>query len=73
MNVLAMENLDKAITPMVKVRHICFYFMFIYSLAVFISLSRCGPEGEEDLMRLKNSQLSNIKNGIPGLPVWLTT
>ena len=40
---------------MVRVRYICFYCMFLYSLAVFISLPKCGPEEEQKLMRLKNS------------------
>ena len=40
---------------MIKVRYIHFNFMFLYSLAVFISLPKGGPEEEQKLMRLKNS------------------
>ena len=47
-----MGNVGKAIIPMVRVRYICFYRMFLYSLAVFISLPKCGPEKEQKLMRL---------------------
>ena len=54
MNVLAMGNAGKEIIPMVKVRYVCFYCMFLCSLAVFISLLKCGPEEEQKLMRLKN-------------------
>ena len=55
MDVLAMRNVGKAVIPMYKIRYICFYFMFLYSLAVFISLPKGGPEEEQKLMRLKNS------------------
>ena len=44
---------------MVRVRYICFYHMFLYSLAVFISLPKCGPEEEQKLMRLKNSMVKH--------------
>ena len=54
-DVLAMGNTGKAVIPMYKIRYICFYFMFLYSLAVFISLPKDGPEEEQKLMRLKNS------------------
>ena len=40
---------------MVRVRYIHFNFMFLYSLAVFISRPKGGPEEEQKLMRLKNS------------------
>ena len=65
---------------MVKVRYVCFYCMFLYSLAVFISLPKCGPEKEQKLMRLKNSIVKHqkwnliITNGhhpnITPLPSW---
>ena len=59
--VSAMGNIEKAIIPMVKVRYICFYCMFLYSLAVFISLPKCGPEEEQKLMRLNNSIVKHQK------------
>ena len=59
--VSAMGNIEKAIIPMVKVRYICFYCMFLYSLAVFISLPKCGPEEEQKLLRLKNSIVKHQK------------
>ena len=57
-----MGNVGKAIIPVVKVRYICFYCMFLYSLAIFISSPNGGPEEEQKLMRLK-TQLLNIKSG----------
>ena len=59
MDVLAMRNVGKAVIPMYKIRYICFYFMFLYSLAVFISLPKGGPEEEQKLMRLKNSMVKH--------------
>ena len=61
MEVLAMGNVGKAIIPVVKVRYICFYFMFLYSLALFISLPKCGPEEEQKVMRGKNSIVKHLK------------
>ena len=55
MDVLAMGNVSKAAIPMYKIRYVCFYFMFLYSTAVFISLAKGGPEQEQKLMTLKNS------------------
>ena len=59
MYIFAIWNIGKAIIPMVRVRYICFYRMFLYSLAVFISLPKCGPEEEQKLMRLKNSMVKH--------------
>ena len=56
-----MGNVGKAIIPVVKVRYICFYCMFLYSLAVFISLPKCGPEEEQKSMRFKNSIVKHQK------------
>ena len=56
-----MGNVGKAIIPMVKVRYICFYCMFLYSLAVFISLPKFGPEEEQKSMRFKNSIVKHQK------------
>ena len=66
--------------PMVKVRYICFYCTFLYSLAVFIILPKFGPEEEQKLMRFKNSIVKHqkwnliITNGhhpnITPLPSW---
>ena len=69
MDVLAMGNVGKAIIPMATVRYVCFFCMFLYSLAVFISLPKGGPEEEQKLMRKntrrnRKTQLSNIKSGI---------
>ena len=61
MDILAMGNVGKAIIPVVKVRYICFYFMFLYSLALFISLPKCGPEEEQKVMRGKNSIVKHLK------------
>lgn len=55
MEVLALGNVGKAVIPVVKVRHICFYVTFLYSLVVCSSLPKCGPEEEQKLMRGKNS------------------
>ena len=55
MEVLAMGNVGKALIPVVKVRYIWFYFTFLYSLAVFRRLPKCGPEDEQKLRRGKNS------------------
>ena len=55
MEVLVMGNVGKAIIPVLNVRYICFYFTFLYSLAVFSSLPKCGPEEEQKLRRGKNS------------------
>ena len=46
---------------MVRVRYICFYRMFLYSLAVFIILPKFGPEEEQKLMRFKNSIVKHQK------------
>ena len=61
MAVLAMGNIGKGIIPVVMVRYICFYFMFLYSLLVFSSLPKCGPEDEQKLMRGKNSIVKHEK------------
>ena len=65
---------------MVKVRYICFYCTFLYSLAVFIILPKFGPEEEQKLMRFKNSIVKHQKwnliithshhSNITHLPSW---
>ena len=61
MDVSAMGSVGKAIIPVVKVRYIYFYFMFLYSRAVFSSLPKCGPEEEQTLMRGKTSIVKHQK------------
>ena len=61
MDVSAIGSVGKAIIPVVQVRYICFYLMFLYSLAVFSSLPKCGPEKEQTLMRGKNSIVKHQK------------
>ena len=49
---------------MIKVRYICFNFMFLYSLAVFISLPKGRPEEEQKFSSL---QLSSVAQSCPTL------
>ena len=64
MEVLAMGNVGKALIPVVKVRYIWFYFTFLYSLAVFRRLPKCGPEDEQKLRRGKNSIVKHQKSNL---------
>jgi hypothetical protein len=61
MEVLALGNVGKAVIPVVKVRHICFYVTFLYSLVVCSSLPKCGPEEDQKLMRGQNSIVRHLK------------
>ena len=62
MDVLAVGNVGKAIIPVVKVRYICFYFMFLYSLSL-VTCPNVGQKRNRNWWGVK-TQLSNIKSGI---------
>ena len=62
MHVLAMGNVGKALIPMYKIRYICFYFMFLYSMAVFISWPKVGQKRNRNWWGLK-TQLLKMKSG----------
>ena len=46
--------------PVVNVRYICFYFVFLYSLIPWV-WPKCGPEEDQKLMRGKNSIVRHLK------------